>query len=99
MPAWLRAAEADGSELNVHAQPGASRNELAGEHGDALRVRIRARPVEGAANEALVAFLAECLGVTRRDVRLIRGERSRRKTFWIALPPEAIARIIPIHDG
>jgi len=99
MPAWLRAGEADGSEIHVHVQPGASRSELAGEHGDALRVRIRARAVEGAANDALIEFLADRLGLARRDVRLIRGDKSRRKSLWIALPPEAIARIILTSAG
>ena len=99
MPAWLRAGEADGSEIHVPVQPGASRSELAGEHGDALRVRIRARAVEGAANDALIEFLADRLGLARRDVRLIRGDKSRRKSLWIALPPEAIARIILTSAG
>jgi uncharacterized protein len=93
-PAWLRAGEAGGSELSIHAQPGARRSELAGEHGDALKVRIAARAVEGAANSALTDFLADRLGVAHRDIRLLRGDKSRRKTIWVALPPEAIARII-----
>lgn len=94
IPVWLRAGADGGSELSVHAQPGASRGELAGAHGDALKVRIAARAVEGAANAALMTFLADLLGVARRDVRLLRGEKSRRKTLWVALPPEAITRII-----
>jgi uncharacterized protein (TIGR00251 family) len=94
MPIWLRPGEAGGSELTIHAQPGASRGEVAGEHGDALKVRIAARAVEGAANAALTDFLADRLGVARREVRLLRGDKSRRKTFWVALPPETIARII-----
>ncbi len=83
-----------GSELCVHVQPGASRSELAGEHGDALKVRIAARAVEGAANTALIEYLAEGLGVARREVRMLRGDKSRRNTFWVSLPPEAIERII-----
>lgn len=94
MPVWLSAGEGGGSELTIHVQPGASRSEVAGEHGDALKVRIDARAVEGAANAALAGFLAERLGVSRRDVRLLRGDKSRRKTLWVALPPELIARII-----
>lgn len=96
MPGWLRPAHPSGSELTIHVQPGASRSGLAGEHGDALKVRIQARAVEGAANAALTDFLADTLGVARRQVRLLRGDKSRRKTLWIALPPEAIGRII--HD-
>jgi uncharacterized protein (TIGR00251 family) len=91
---WLKPGAQGGSELCVHAQPGASRSELAGEHGDALKVRIAARAVEGAANAALIDYLAERLGVARRDVRLLRGDKSRRKTFWVSLPPAEIERII-----
>ena len=80
--------------MTIHVQPGASRSGLAGEHGDALKVRIQARAVEGAANAALTDFLADTLGVARRQVRLLRGDKSRRKVLWIALPPEAIGRII-----
>ncbi len=95
MPVWLSAGSEGGSELTIHVQPGASHSALAGEHGDALKVRIHARAVEGAANAALTEFLADTLGVPRRQVRLLRGDKSRRKTLWIALPPEAIRRIIP----
>lgn len=83
---WLKAA-AGGCELTLHAQPGAARSELAGEHGDALKVRIQARAVDGAANAALLAYLADRLGVPRRDLRLLRGEKSRRKTVWLPLEP------------
>jgi len=93
-PVWLRPDGAGGSELAVHAQPGARTSAWAGTHGDAMKIRVAARAVEGAANEALAGFLAERLGVPRRAVRLLRGEKSRRKTFSIALPPAAIARII-----
>lgn len=94
MPGWLRPGSDGGSELIIHVQPGARCSELAGEHGDALKVRIQARAVEGAANAALSDFLADTLGVARRQVRLLRGDKSRRKTLWIALPPESIGRII-----
>lgn len=84
---WLRPAEG-GSEITIHIQPGASRSELAGEHGDALKVRISARPVEGAANAALSEFMAQCLGVARREVRIVRGEKSRHKVLWAPVVPE-----------
>jgi uncharacterized protein len=94
MPVWLRPGTDAGSELSVHTQPGASHSELAGEHGGALKIRVAARAVEGAANAALIEFIADRLGVAKRDVRLLRGDKSRRKTFWIALPPAAIERIM-----
>ncbi|MDD3528837.1 MAG: DUF167 domain-containing protein [Gallionellaceae bacterium] len=90
-PAWLAAGAAGGSEITLHVQPGASRSELAGLHGDALKLRIAARPVEGAANAAVLDFLATWLGVPRRELRLLRGDKSRRKTVWVPLPPEQVA--------
>jgi len=63
----------------VHAQPRASRTELAGEYGDALKIRLAAAPVEGEANTELVSFLAKKLGVPKVAVRVVGGERSRRK--------------------
>lgn len=94
MPPWLAVGEKGGSQLTIHVQPGASNNEFSGVHGDALKLRIRARAVEGAANTALTGYLAKQLGLTKRDVVLIRGEKSRRKIVWTALPPDHIARII-----
>ena len=52
-------------------------------HGDALKVRLNAPPVDGAANEALVKFLAEIFAVARRDVRILAGESSRSKIVEI----------------
>ena len=69
--------------LEVRVQPRAARTEIAGAHGGALRVRLQAPPVDGAANEALVAFLAEELGVGRRHVRIVAGAASRTKTVEI----------------
>lgn len=85
-------AVAEGTEIAIHIQPGASTSEIVGLHGDALKVRIRARPIEGAANAALLAFLADRLGLPQRDVRLIRGDLSRRKTVLVALGQDETAR-------
>lgn len=65
-------------------QPRASRTELAGRHGDALKVRIAAPPVDGAANEALVRFLADRLDVSRSAVRLEAGTTGRTKVLAVA---------------
>jgi uncharacterized protein (TIGR00251 family) len=72
-----------GVRFSVHAQPRASRSEVAGLHGDALKVRLAAPPLEGAANDELVAFLAKRLGVPRSAVRLVRGARARRKVVVV----------------
>ena len=55
-------------------------------HGDALKIRVASPPVEGKANEALRRFLAEAFGVALRNVALVHGETSRRKTLRIVAP-------------
>ena len=72
-----------GTELAVWVQPRASRDEIAGVRGDALKVRVAAPPVEGEANEALVRFLAKQLGVARGAVTLVRGQTGRRKAVRV----------------
>lgn len=64
-------------------QPGARRTEAAGLHGGRLKVRLAARAVEGAANEALVEFLAKALGAARRDVTIESGKFSRAKRVCV----------------
>ena len=75
---------AAGVSFRVRVVPRAGRTGVAGVRGDALLVRLAAAPVEGAANEALVAALAGILGVPRRDVAITNGERSRDKVVRIA---------------
>jgi uncharacterized protein len=65
--------------LDISVVPGAKRTELIGLHDGALRVRLAAPPVDGKANEALIAWVADELGIQRRSVELIRGMTSRRK--------------------
>ena len=72
--------------LQVHVQPGASRTEVAGLHGDCLKIRLSARAVEGEANACLVEFLAEALGVAKRAVSIDGGAASRRKRVAIESP-------------
>jgi uncharacterized protein (TIGR00251 family) len=67
----------------VHVQPRASRSEIVGQHGVALKVRLQAPPVDGAANDALVRLLAESLGVSQRSVRVVAGATSRAKTVEV----------------
>lgn len=71
----------DGIVLRVHVQPGAGRSAVVGRHGDALKVRVAAPPVEGRANEATRALLSETLGVPETDVELTSGQSSRTKRF------------------
>jgi len=74
----------DGVIIQIHAQPGASRTEVAGLYGDCLKVRLASPPVDGKANECLIDFLAERLGVKRAQVTITRGLSSRRKNVFVA---------------
>jgi uncharacterized protein len=69
--------------LSVWVQPRASRTEVAGRHGELVKIRLAAPPVEGAANEELVRFVAEKLGVAKRAVRVVRGLTARKKTLEV----------------
>lgn len=74
---------ADGTRLWVKAVPRASRSEIAGIYGDMVRIRLAAPPVDGAANEELVRFLADTLSVPRSAVRVVSGQASRSKVILI----------------
>lgn len=70
--------------IDVRVIPRAKRNEFSGERDGAIVVRLAAAPVEGAANDALVAFLADALGLPRRNFRILGGRQSRTKRIAIA---------------
>ncbi|MBI3995083.1 MAG: YggU family protein [Nitrospirae bacterium] len=75
--------DASGVVLKVSVQPKASRNKLAGIHDRALRLRLTAPPIEGAANAACLAFLAQLFRIQKSRIRIIRGHRSRQK--WVRM--------------
>jgi uncharacterized protein (TIGR00251 family) len=73
-----------GVTMSVHVVPRASRDEVIGVESDgAVRVRLHAPPVEGAANAALIAFLADILALPQRQVEIVSGLSSRHKTVAI----------------
>ena len=81
----------------VRVQPRASRDEIAGAYGDAIRIRVTAPPVDGAANDAVIALLATALGVAPRAIRIVSGSTSRTKTVEIdGVSEAAIGRL---RDG
>lgn len=92
---WLR-REASGSlVLSLHVQPGARKTEIVGLHGEALKIRLAAPPVDGKANASLIEFLAERLEVPRTQVELVSGAASRLKRLRVRGAPEgAIARFV-----
>ncbi len=92
MSPWIKASPKGGALVVLHVQPGARVNALAGEHGDALKLRISARAMEGAANAAVLDFIAERLAISRRKVTIAHGEKSRRKVIWVELDPDEIRR-------
>ncbi|MFO1362815.1 MAG: DUF167 domain-containing protein [Burkholderiales bacterium] len=81
--AWARRS-ADGWTLALHVQPGAKRSAVAGLHGERLKIRIAAPALDGRANDALAEFLAEALGVPKRNVRVATGARARDKLVAVA---------------
>ena len=78
----------DGEDLLLacHLQPKASKDEFAGLHGDRLKIRLTAPPVEGKANAHLMAFLAKAFGVPKSQVSLESGELNRQKRVRISRP-------------
>lgn len=92
----------DGDDLilDCHLQPKASKDEFAGQHGERLKIRLTAPPVEGKANAHLLAFLGKAFGVAKSHVTLESGELNRQKRVRIRAPqkmPPALA-ITPKHD-
>ncbi len=83
MTSWHR-NEGNAVILTLHVQPGAKRSEVTGLHGDALKIRLAAPPIEGRANEALLRFIAELFAVPLRNVELLRGAQSRHKMVKIS---------------
>lgn len=94
MSDWYRMTGDGLAILSLHIQPGAKKSEFAGLHGDALKVRLAAPPVDGKANEALLRFLAEELGIPKSAVNLKSGQTSRRKVLEVAgTTAEAVNRL------
>jgi hypothetical protein len=73
-------------KLLVHVQPGSKSTQLAGLHGDRLKIRLKAPPVDGKANRLLVAFVSELFKVPKSSVSIDKGETSRQKTLIIEDP-------------
>lgn len=88
---WAR-DEAGGVVLEVLVQPRASRTRVVGEHDGRLKIQLAAPPVDGEANAALVAFLADALSVRKQDVAIVRGETGRRKS--VRVPAVTSARVV-----
>lgn len=67
--------------IDLHVQPQASRTEIVGLHGDRLKLRVKAPPIDGAANQEVIRFLAEQLSCPRQHLEIIKGQSGRQKTI------------------
>ncbi len=95
---WV-SADLDGALLKIRVQPRAGRTEVVGPHGGALKIRLAAPPVDGAANQALVAFLAKRLGLPKTSLEIRRGHKGRLKSVWVKGLDEQTARAALIDQG
>lgn len=95
MSTWYRRS-GDVLTLTLHIQPGAKRTEVAGLHGEALKIRLAAPPIEGRANDALLKFIAESFDVPLRQVELKQGGQSRHKVVAVTgsrVAPESLLQV------
>lgn len=81
----------DGLVLTLHIQPRARREGIVGLHGGALKIALKAPPVDGAANASLIRFLAKKLGVSKSECELLTGHSSRAKR--VRVPAECLERV------
>ena len=83
--------------LTVHVQPDSSRTECVGLHGNAVKIRVAARPVDGAANEELIRFIAERCSIPRSHIRIQSGESARQKRLSVqgVRAESLLARLMP----
>ena len=92
---WFRLTAAGGATLSLHVQPGAKKSECAELHGEALKIRLAAPPVDGKANEALLRFLAQRLAIPRQQISLKSGQTSRQKVIEIeSVTAERLATLL-----
>lgn len=93
---WCSAA-AKGVRIAVQITPNARKSEVIGVHDDALKLRLQAQPIEGRANEALMRYLADVLGVPKSTVTITHGHTNKRKIVEIthaALTTEDVKRLL-----
>lgn len=86
--------------LWVQVQPRASRTEVAGRHGDAIKIRLKAPPVDNRANSELRTFLSQLLDLPPRQVRLVRGRTNRRKLLELeGVDAKTVERLLLSSTG
>ncbi len=86
-------AAGDGAVIQIKVVPRASKNEISGLHGDALKVRLKAPPVDGKANKELLRFMAKALQLSTQQLQITSGASSRNKRVKVdSLTPEEVTR-------
>lgn len=100
MPDWYQTGS-DGTHcLLLHIQAGAKKTQVCGQHGDALKIRLAAPPVDGKANAALIAFLAEQLKVAKTDLAIKSGHTARLKRVLVnGISQAQLERLAPNTDS
>ena len=100
IPRAVAQAKQDGVLLSVHVQPKATCTECVGLYGDALKIRIAAPPVDGAANDELIRFLADRCLVSRAGISIHAGAHSRQKRVSIrgVTVEHVLARLLPMSS-
>ena len=83
-----------GIVVKILVQPRSSRNALVGLHGDALKVKLTAPPVDGAANKNCIAYLAKCLSVPKSSIEILSGQSSRTKQILLCAPKDERSRLM-----
>lgn len=92
---WYRQEKDGAFILSLHIQPGAKKSGVSGLHGEALKLRLAAPPVDGKANAAVLAYIAELLGISRSLVSLKSGQTSRQKLVRVEQVDEARVAALP----
>lgn len=93
MATWMK-EHPKGTLLSLYIRPGASKSEISGEHDGRLKIKIKARPVDGEANENLIEFLADVLKISKAKIHLISGESSRQKQVLVELSPKDLVTLL-----
>ena len=95
-PPYLQQEKSGTLLLHLRIQPNASRSEIAGLHGQRLKIRLQSPPQDGKANRELIRFLSKTLGIKKSSIDLIRGQTSRDKTVRITgLTPDELIALVP----
>lgn len=83
MPSWILKSK-EGITVKVHIVPNSSKTQIIGEHGDRLKIKIKSPPVDGKANEEILEFLCEKLGIKKHLAEIARGHSSKSKDIFIS---------------